>query len=64
MKSYKAITCYLYTGYLTRVDLCTPLLLASVLKDLLAIQAQRVVTEGIFDSSPTFLFESLDSSSI
>ncbi len=50
-------------GYLTHVDLRTPLLLSSVFKVLLAIRAPRVVTEGIHDSSPTLFSESLDSSS-
>jgi len=49
-------------GYLIDVDLRTPLLLSGVFKAFLAIHAPGVVTEGIFDSSPTLFSESLDSS--
>jgi len=45
------------------VDLHTPLLLLGVFKAFLAIQAPEVIIEKIFDSSPTFFYESLDSSS-
>ncbi len=45
------------------MDLHTPLLLSYVFKVFLAIWAPGVITEGIFDSSPTHFSESLDSSS-
>jgi hypothetical protein len=53
----------LYTRYLTRVDLRTPLLLLGVFKAFLAIRALGVVIKVFLDSSPTFFFQSLDSSS-
>jgi len=51
------------TGYLTRVDLRTPLLLSGVFKTFLAIQTLGVVIEGILDSSPSLFSKSLDASS-
>ncbi len=50
-------------GYLIRVDLRTPLLLSGVFKAFLTIRALGVVTEVIFDSSPSLFSDSLDSPS-
>ncbi len=49
--------------YLIHVDLCTPLLLSSVFKTLLAIWALGVTTKMTFDFSSTLFFESFDTPS-
>ncbi len=52
----------IYTGYLTCVDLCTPLLL-NVFRAFLTIRTLKIITEGTLDYSSTLFFESLDSTS-
>ncbi len=63
MMSYKAIICESLYKVLDSCGSLYSLLLLDVFKAFLAMRALGVVTERILDSSPTFFFESLDSSS-
>ncbi len=63
MMSYRVIICEFLYRVLDSCGFRIPLLLLGVFKAFSTIRAPGVVTKGIFDSSPTFFSESLNSSS-